>query len=284
MQALPAFVESRRIGQATVTIISEGSLLWAPEFQVADAEWRRALPEATARGEIWLGINVAHVQIDDASLLIDPGFDDPTAQRAEPSAWPDLTRSPGLAAGLASIGVRPEQITHVLITHTHDDHFAGVTVERDGERVARFPRARHLVGRRDWDDNPNRTQPGSALTIHLGTLERLRLLEVVDRECEVVPGVTLIPTPGESPGHAMARVHSVGESFYYVGDLFHHPCEVEHLDWVSPGRDRAAVRASRERLIAAAVAERAIVVFTHARFPAWGHIRPAGAGYRWERA
>ena len=52
----------------------------------------------------------------------------------------------------------------------------------------------------------------------------------------------------------MARVHSAGESFYYVGDLFHHPCEVEHLDWVSPGRDRAAVRASRERLIAAAVA------------------------------
>ena len=107
---------------------------------------------------------------------------------------------------------------------------------------------------------------------------------MVDGECEVVPGVTCIPTPGESPGHAMARVRSAGESFYYVGDLFHHPCEVEHLDWVSPGRDRAAVRASRERLIAAAVAERAIVVFTHARFPAWGHIRPAGAGYRWERA
>ena len=284
MQTLPAFVASRRIGQATVTIISEGSLLWAPEFQVADAEWRRALPEATARGAIWLGINVAHVQMDEAALLIDPGFDDPSAQRAGPPAWPALTRSPGLAAGLASIGVRPAQITHVLITHTHDDHFAGVTVERDGARVARFPRARHLVGRRDWADNPNRTQPGSALTIHLGTLERLGLLTVVDRECEVVPGVTLIPTPGESPGHAMARVHSVGESFYYVGDLFHHPCEVEHLDWVSPGRDRAAVRASRERLIAAAVAERAIVVFTHARFPAWGHIRPAGAGCRWERA
>ena len=82
----------------------------------------------------------------------------------------------------------------------------------------------------------------------------------------------------------MARVQSAGESFYYVGDLFHHPCEVEHLDWVSPGRDRAAVRASRERLIAAAVAERATVVFTHARFPAWGHIMPASAGYRWERA
>ena len=142
MHTLPAFVESRRIGQATVTLISEGSLLWAPEFQVADAEWRRALPEATARGAIWLGINVAHVQMDAAALLIDPGFDDPSAQRAGPPAWPALTRSPGLAAGLASIGVGPEQITHVLITHTHDDHFAGVTMERDGERVARYPRAR----------------------------------------------------------------------------------------------------------------------------------------------
>jgi hypothetical protein len=32
------------------------------------------------------------------------------------------------------------------------------------------------------------------------------------------------------------------------------------------------------------ISEGSFVVFTHARFPAWGHIRPAGAGYRWERA
>ena len=71
---------------------------------------------------------------------------------------------------------------------------------------------------------------------------------------------------------------------FLVGDLFHLPCEVEHHDWVPAGRDQAAMRASRGRLVADAVPERATLVFTHERFPAWGHIAQEPGGYRWERA
>ena len=60
------------------------------------------------------------------------------------------------------VGVRPEEITHVLITHAHYDHFAGVAVERDGRYVARFPQARHLIGRADWEGAyPRRAKPES---------------------------------------------------------------------------------------------------------------------------
>ena len=85
---------------------------WAPEIQAPEAEWRRAMPEADANGEITLGLNVVHIRIDGASILVDPGFDDPM----HPSQWDEagLSRSPGLEAGLQSIGVLPEQITHVL--------------------------------------------------------------------------------------------------------------------------------------------------------------------------
>ena len=82
----------------------------------------------------------------------------------------------------------------------------------------------------------------------------------------------------------LVRVRSAGEAFYYVGDLFHLPCEVEHHDWVPAGRDQAAMRASRGRLVADAVPERATLVFTHEGFPAWGRIVRDPGGYRWERA
>ena len=254
---------------------------WAPEIQAPEPEWRRAMPEADANGEITLGLNVVHIRIDGASILVDPGFDAPV----RPSPWDEagLSRSPGLEAGLQSIGVLPEQITHVLITHTHGDHYAGVTIERDGQRVARFPRARHLLGRHEWEGNPGLTRPDSELMIHLGTIERLGLLDLVEGDHEVVPGVTMIHAPGESPGHSIVRVRSGGESFYVLGDLFHHACEVERPDWVSAGRDQAAMRASRDRLFAEAAGSHAILVFTHERFPGWGRIVPAGAGYRWER-
>jgi glyoxylase-like metal-dependent hydrolase (beta-lactamase superfamily II) len=274
------YVDSRRVGDATVTIVSDGTLRWAPQLSAPEAEWRRAMPEADDHGALTFSMNLAHVRVPaghgDASLLIDLGFDEPTPS----SQWPAADRSPGLIAGLASIGVVPEAVTDVLITHPHGDHVAGATVERDGRRVARFPRARHLLGRADFDALA-RAVPGSPAARELGALREQGRLEPADDEQEVAPGVEMLHAPGESPGHSIVRVRSGGQAFYFLGDLFHHPCEVEHPDWISPGRDLAAMRASRQRLIEAALAEDALLVFSHGRFPGWGRLERTPAGARW---
>jgi hypothetical protein len=59
---------------------------------------------------------------------------------------------------------------------------------------------------------------------------------------------------------------------------------VAHLDWVLMGRDQSAMRASRDRLLAAAVPQNATLVFSHAMFPPWGHIVRDGSGFRWDGA
>jgi glyoxylase-like metal-dependent hydrolase (beta-lactamase superfamily II) len=281
------FVSTRRVGAATISVISEGTLRWAPRFGVSEAEWRRALPDADGEGRITLGLNLLHVRLGDASIVIDPGLDDPdsTLQREMAAKWPGMTRTPGLDAALAVLGVRPDDVTHVLITHTHDDHFAGIARERDGRTALRFPRARHLLGRADWDGHPKRGDASSAMTTRLGAVERAGLLDAVTGTREVCPGVTMIPTPGESPGHYAVRVGSNGARVYYLGDLVHHVCEVEHPDW-APGqnRDTAALLESRRRLFAEIEGTPSLVVFSHARFPAWGRLAPAGSGRRFEAA
>ena len=280
-----AYVSSRTFGDATVSIISEGTLCWAPDLQAPEEEWRREIPEAGADGKLSLGMNIAHVALPGVSVVIDPGLDDPDSawQRRFEAESPGGSRSPGMAAALSGLGVAPEEVATVLITHAHGDHFCGVARDQDGELVARFPNARHLIGRADWEDHPDRRDPESDLSVRLGLIERLGLLELVDEEREVAPGLSIIPAPGESPGHSVVRLRSGGDTFYYVGDLFHHAAEVAHLDWVSPGRDRDAMRASRERLIAEAVPANAPIVFTHEQFPGWGRIVAADGGYRWAR-
>ena len=277
-----SFVAARRIGSATITVISEGVLPWALQLQAPEAEWRAAMPEADERGVLQLGLNLVHIQLGDASILVDPGFDDPSLSADE--GWPGLVRSPGLSAALHSLAIAPEQITHVLITHTHSDHYAGVSVEREGERAPRYPNARYFVGRADWDHSPQRSRPDSPLLTHLGTLARCGVLELVDEQCEVARGVTMLAAPGESPGHCVVRVRSNGETFYYLGDLFHHAAEIAHPQWVSPGRDVSAMLASRQRLMADAVASRATLVFAHEPFPPWGQIVATADGNRWERS
>lgn len=271
------YVEARQFGDARVTLINDGSgqSVIVKQLTVPESEWRRFVPEASARGEIVVNYQVAHIAIDGASILIDLGFDEPSAA----SQWkePRHHRSPGVEAGLASIGVGRRDITHVLITHAHGDHFAGGSV--DGR--PRFPRARVLLGRADWEGNAARDSADSMLSIQMGPIERAGLLELVDGEHEVVPGVAMIHAPGESSGHSIVRVSSRGDTFYFLGDLFHHPAEVANLDWVSGGRDAAVMRASRDRLIARAVPEGATLVYTHSLFPGWGRIVPDGVGYRW---
>jgi glyoxylase-like metal-dependent hydrolase (beta-lactamase superfamily II) len=280
-----AYIASRRVGEASVTIISEGELTWAPSLLAPEEAWRRAMPEADEAGRVRLGLNVALVQTAGATILVDPGFDDPWSawqQRAD-RTFGGLPRTPGLAAALAQLGVSPEEVTHVPITHAHGDHFAGVAVEQGDEIAPRFPRARHFVGRPDWAEHPDRLDPDSELSQRLGLIDRLGLLQTVDGDREIAPGVTMLAAAGETPGHMVVRVESAGEVWYDLGDLCHHASEVEHLDWVSPGRDQAAMRASRERIFAAAAREAAVVVTAHEPFPPWGRIVPVGTGYRWER-
>jgi glyoxylase-like metal-dependent hydrolase (beta-lactamase superfamily II) len=276
-------LDTRRVGQAAVTVIAEGTALWAPHFPVAEAEWRAALPEADAAGRIPVGLHALHITLGAASIVIDPGFDDPGRPGYVTPKLEEVRRAGGLAAGLARLGVRPEEVTHVVITHAHADHCGGVAVEQAGGLVPRFPQARHFIGRADWDEGRAPTLAGTPVAARLSLLARLGLLELVEAERAIAPGVTLLPAPGETPGHLLVRVESEGEIFYALGDLFHHGCEVAHPDWTPPGRDVTAALAARERLLAEAAADDALLTFAHERFPPWGRVVRTGDGYRWQR-
>lgn len=281
----PSYMSSRHVGDAVVAVVSDGALRWAPRYPAPEADWRRALPEADAAGRIWLGLNVVLIELDGARIVIDPALDDPGASfdrwfADEESI--EIVRSPGLAAGLDLLGWEPESVTHVVITHPHGDHYGGVARERDGALQTRFPNARHFIGRADWTDNPERAESGSQLARRLGPVERSGLLELVDREQEIAPGVALLRAPGETPGHLVVRLDSGDERLYVLGDLVHHACEVEHLDWAPPWVDVAALTASRARLFSELARSGALAVSAHERFPPWRRIVATDDGFRQE--
>jgi glyoxylase-like metal-dependent hydrolase (beta-lactamase superfamily II) len=288
MSATPtaSYCDTRRIGDATITVINDGDVTVpvAAVFAAEEATWLRETGAADAQGNLVTAQLVIHVAIGDRSIVIDPAFDDPgTAwDRHFAGRWPDVRRTPGLAAALAALRIAPEGVTDVIFTHAHDDHFVGALYEVEGELRPRFPNARHLIGRADWEGNPRREESDSDLALRLGALDARGLLVPVAGEFPVAPGVTILPAPGESPGHQIVRVQSAGERFYALGDLFHHESEFAHLDWFSPWNDPAAVRESRARFLAEAVPGGAVAVFTHAPFPGWGRAVRDGAGYRWE--
>ena len=285
MPAASEYVQPRRLGDVTVTAINDGSIALPVELTVPEVVWRQGI-DADPEGKVPVDTHVLLVQTDDATILIDAGLDEPGSgwEQRLLEEWPGSRRTPGVVAGLASVGIKPEDVTHVLVTHVHFDHVVGLAAEDGGRLVPRYPNAHVVLGRADWE-NPPEGHLGPEQRARIGAVAEAGLLVLLDGEREIVPGVTMIPAPGESPGHSIVRISSNGETLYAVGDLFHFAAEVEHSDWMVPWADPKQMAASRRELLDDAVSTNALVVFSHEHFPPWGRIvRNEGRGFRWQRA
>jgi glyoxylase-like metal-dependent hydrolase (beta-lactamase superfamily II) len=195
-----------------------------------------------------------------ARVLVDPG-DSARVRGAAPPASP-----PRLTDQLAGAGFLPQGVTHVVVTHLHFDHYAGVTREAGGRWEPSFPRARHIVPAKDWDmpDIAEAREKGDPeFEGTLGVLYKRNLVDLVDGPVEVAPGVTALPYPGETPGHQVVAVSAGEGRCYCVGDLFHVPEEVDHPELVASWADRGALLSSKERFVAAASREGALVLGGH---------------------
>ena len=59
------------------------------------------------------------------------------------------------------------------------------------------------------------------------------LADLVASDHRLCEEVSLISTPGHTPGHMSVLIRSDGEEAVLTGDVAHHPCQMAHLDWSS---------------------------------------------------
>ncbi len=255
------------LGDATITIINVGDMMvdMGEELAAPESEWR-PLYGSSLVGSRPFPSQCVHIALPGASILVDAG-DYAQAISLDPSYLPPSYAPPaGVVEQLQSRGVQPQEITHLIITHAHFDHYAGTTMGQDGSYVARFPNARVFLGRADWDNAETQDalrDPDSLDSRTFGVLHKAGLLELVAGDLDVTPEVRIIAAPGESPGHQIVRVHSQGQTFYCLGDLFHHPAEVEHPSWMVKWADASANLRSRQALIKTALQENALLLAAH---------------------
>ncbi len=267
------------VGDARVTVLTAGRFYAPPAelMTVPAAAQTPPLAAELAQPQLWPCWAV-HIALDGLSILVDPGDYFPGPDELWGVPFP--TTPVGLDHELAAAGIAAEAINHVIITHAHEDHYTGTVAVHDGVWRLRFPGARHYLGRADWDalskggNLPNRGT--GAILQHLWQRRRLELIEGIYPLAE---GVTLVPAPGETPGHYLLRLHSRGQTLYCVGDLYHHPLEVEHPAWVASWVDPMTTRRSRHELTQAALAEEAWLIACH--IPTVGRLVPTSTGVTW---
>jgi glyoxylase-like metal-dependent hydrolase (beta-lactamase superfamily II) len=139
------------------------------------------------------------------------------------------------------------------------------------------------VPRADWLDPEMQTAAADRTSLAgrtLAMLDRLGLLETVEGNRTLTDGIEIIHAPGETTGHQIVRVQSDGQTFYSLGDLYHHPIEIERPEWGTWWSDPQTTQASRAWLVDAALRENAVLAATH--LSTVGRLRSTDAGIAWD--
>jgi len=125
-------------------------------------------------------------------LLWDTGFPDSFAEKPVTTAIGTASRAKTLAAQLAEIGVKSSDIALVAVSHTHGDHVGNVDM---------FPTATLLIQKTEVDFAfaPDKPPP----------FKRDRPMRMLEGDLDVFGdgSVTIVSTPGHTPGHQSLLVH-----------------------------------------------------------------------------
>ena len=95
---------------------------------------------------------------------------------------------------------------------------------------------------------------------------------------EVIPGVTVLDTPGHTPGHMSVLVTDGDQSLLALGDSMNHAwMNFAHPDWYNGSdTDGPLAVTTRRKLLDMAAADRIAVLAYHFPFPGVGHVMAEG--------
>ena len=156
-------------------------------------------------------------------LLWDTGV--PEAALNDPRGWSTLPKlivyhlDKSLTDQIAEIGLKPGDIGRVAISHTHGDHIGNVGLFLNSTIV--MQRAEYSWIHSPNGPNDNVNQLMALARKLLGTPKNLQL---VDGDTDVFGdgSVTLVSTPGHTPGHQSLLVHLKNSGFIMLsGDVVH---------------------------------------------------------------
>jgi len=180
--------------------------------------------------------------------------------------------------------IDPAEVDFVICTHLHFDHIGWNAQWQDDKWAPLFPNAKYVIDRQEydyWANNPQKEMIDDLNAIE-ESIEPLRadgLLHLVDENQEILPGVRLIATPGHTPHHDAILLESGGESALFVGDVFHHPCQIAHPEWESFDTDTPKAIEIRNILLNTYADTPTIIIGAHFAEPAWGRVVKTGKGY-----
>ncbi|HMQ70013.1 MAG TPA: MBL fold metallo-hydrolase [Ignavibacteria bacterium] len=127
-----------------------------------------------------------------------------------------------LEKSLASLNLKREDITDVILTHLHFDHTGGSTYYDEEKNLKlSFPNAVYHVQKKqyEWALNPTDRDKASFFPENYKPLEENKVLNFFEGESEFDKNITLLPVNGHTSNMQMIKVSDGENTLLYTADL-----------------------------------------------------------------
>ncbi len=279
-----------QVGKVRITKVLEGEYQCLPEQllsepsqeAIASIPWL-AQEHLGTRGRLRFSVHALVVETPDRLIIVDTcigndrqGRDVPQWNQQQTAFLDDLT----------ALGYDLRQFDTVLCTHLHADHVGWNTRLVEGRFEPTFPNARYLLSRAEfayWQSRTDMAEANAMMADALAPVFEAGQVDLIDLPHVICHEVTLVKTPGHTPGHASVWIRSEGEEALISGDIVPHPCQLAFPGWggradVDPG----LAESTRRDALAQCADRDALLIGTHFTSPTGGRVRRLGEAYRFD--
>ena len=240
-------VEAQREGNTGILVGADESLL------------QRYIPETG----FMHSTNAFLIKTPDRNVLVDTAFGGPVFEK------------------MKKLGVEPEQVDAVLITHLHGDHFGGL--QKDG--AALLPNAKiYLAAAEKKYFTETQVNEGAAAALapygdNVITFEPAGIDSTLK---EIIPGISPIANFGHTPGHTVYLVEDGKDKLIIAGDFLHIALVQFSVPEISASYDmnKEAAAASRRQILDYAARNKIPLGGMHIVYPGIGYVEVEGKGFR----
>lgn len=282
--------QSWRVGQVRITSLVEtdaGKVIQSIIPQ-ADQENITGIPwligdYADPSGNLKAVVQSFIVEVNDLVVMVDTCVGN-GKKREEIADWNYLKTD--FLDRLESLGWSRDAIDIVICTHLHFDHVGWNTIQVQGEWQPTFSRAQYFFCEDEY--NYWRTHPDVEIEDdHAGIADSVEPIVAAGRallvpsDSMVTDGISFIPSPGHTPGHASVLIESEGQTALITGDAMHHPVQIACPAWgTESDTDSELASRSRRAILDRYAGTETLVIGSHFAEPSGGYIEKSGDSFR----
>ena len=186
---------------------------------------------------------------------------------------------------IKAAGIIQTKVDYVVCTHIHLDHIGWNTTKINNVWKSTFPNASYIFSEKEFQHAKKFENKlhGNIIEESINPVIKSGQATFINPPYSIDKNITIIGTPGHTPGHMSVVVNYNNLNIIITGDMIHHPCQIAYPDWNTYyDFDKSLSTKTRRRILEKNAGQNSIIIGSHFSGSSFGRIIKDGDNYAFD--